>query len=36
MNKFTFALMLSIVMLILCAANTKSDKKNKSGRYRFS
>ncbi|MEI0446134.1 hypothetical protein R4J03_03615 [Brachyspira intermedia] len=29
MNKFTFALMLSIVMLILCAANTKSDKKIK-------
>ncbi|MCZ9850657.1 hypothetical protein OFR22_11275 [Brachyspira hyodysenteriae] len=29
MNKFILALMLSIVMLILCAANTKSDKKIK-------
>ncbi|MEI0516605.1 hypothetical protein [Brachyspira murdochii] len=29
MNKFILALMLSIVMLILCAANTKSDKKTK-------
>ncbi|ELV04700.1 hypothetical protein H263_14712, partial [Brachyspira hampsonii 30599] len=29
MNKFILALMLSIVMLVLCAANTKSDKKTK-------
>ena len=27
MNKFALALMLAIIMLILCAANTKSDKK---------
>ena len=29
MNKFILVLMFSIVMLILCAANTKSDKKTK-------
>ena len=29
MNKFALALMLAIIMLILCAANTKSDKKTK-------
>ncbi|PCG20037.1 hypothetical protein [Brachyspira sp. G79] len=29
MNKFILAIMFSIVILILCAANTKSDKKTK-------